>query len=167
MLTFLSETTRSLRNFKLIEHCQPDSGLIGIGPGHPMAAMGGNVDPVTGLQATGRGFVFKVEFGGASKERHPLILVLIVPEAGRACLPGWRRSARSARCQRRAVGQSVRPALLPYHDRPANCLDPFPFSQNILRLASSPHSSRATSTSTVRVWVPPPMNTPLTGAPSL
>lgn len=67
---------------------QPDCGLFVIGPGDPMTAMGGDVDPVARLQAAGRGFVVKLQLSRTGEQHHPFGLVLIVPEIRRARLSG-------------------------------------------------------------------------------
>ena len=53
-----------------------------------MAHMRGDLDPVAGLHVDGDVALFEAQAGAAGQQHDELVVGLVVPEAGRARLPG-------------------------------------------------------------------------------
>jgi hypothetical protein len=58
---------------------QPYGGRLGVGPLHPVAAMGRDEEKVAGAQHPGSRFVLEAQPGAAGQKHHPLMGVLVVP----------------------------------------------------------------------------------------
>jgi hypothetical protein len=74
------------RAFVAVEHRQPDRQAIGRRPLDAVATVRGDVQPVTGLQATRIVFVGEAQQRLALQQQHPFPFWLVVPEAWRAGL---------------------------------------------------------------------------------
>jgi hypothetical protein len=58
---------------------QPHGGGLGVGPLHPVAAVGRDEQIVPRGEYPGLGFILEAQPGAAAQERHPLVGVLVVP----------------------------------------------------------------------------------------
>ena len=67
---------------------QPHRRRLGLGRLHAMAHMRGNLDPIAGLHVDGDVAFLEAQASRAGQQHDELVLGLIVPESGRARLPG-------------------------------------------------------------------------------
>lgn len=71
-----------------IKDGQPDGGLLVACPFHTMPPMGWDVDVIAWHQVDQITVPIKPQFGFAFQNNHPLVFVLIVPNAIRRDMPG-------------------------------------------------------------------------------
>ena len=69
-------------------HREPHGRRIGLRGLDAMADVRGNLDPVAGLHVEHHTAILEVKAGGACQQHDELVVGLVVPEAGRARLPG-------------------------------------------------------------------------------
>jgi hypothetical protein len=60
---------------------EPDRGFVGRRPFDAVAAVGGDVEPITGVEDARLRFVVEAERGGAAEQDDPFVGVLVVPLA--------------------------------------------------------------------------------------
>lgn len=69
-------------------HRQPHGRRFGLCRLDAMADVGRDLEPVTGLHVERHVTFFEAQAGGARQHNDELVVGLVVPEAGRACLTG-------------------------------------------------------------------------------
>ena len=69
-------------------HRQPNRRRIGLRGLDAMPRVRGDLDPIAGLQVERHVAVLEAQAGGAGQQDDELVIGLVVPEAGRARLPG-------------------------------------------------------------------------------
>ncbi len=67
---------------------QPHRRPVGIGPGDPVAGVGGDPQPVAGSERARFAFSLEQQLGGAGEQHHPFVPVLVEPFADRRRLAG-------------------------------------------------------------------------------
>src|SRR6266508_6675580 len=67
---------------------KPHRRRLGLREVHTMTDVRGDLDPVAGLHVDRYVTLFEAKAGGARQQHDELIVRLVVPEAGRACLSG-------------------------------------------------------------------------------
>jgi len=65
---------------------QPDRRAVGRGPGHAVAAMGGQVQGIAGAKQVGLGSALQLQSGLTLQYQYPFVPVLVIPETRRAGL---------------------------------------------------------------------------------
>jgi hypothetical protein len=69
-------------------HREPHGRRIGLRGLDAMADMRGDFDPIAGFHVEHHVAVLEAQTGGARQQDDELVIGLVVPEAGRACLAG-------------------------------------------------------------------------------